>query len=83
MDIEEYLKDPCGASSLPYWKTESLTLPDSVRIVRDDRFDSSLISGIYTSIQRQLRLSFVFCGSSRDFSRVRIHAVKKNIGSRA
>ena len=45
MDIEEYLKDPCGASSLPYWKTESLTLPDNVRIVRDDRFDPSLVNG--------------------------------------
>ena len=45
MDIETYLKDPCGASSLPFWKTESLTVPDNVRIVRDDELDVFHVSG--------------------------------------
>lgn len=32
---EDYFADPCGASSLPYWKTESIAVPDHIRIVKD------------------------------------------------
>ena len=45
MKMEEYLADPCGASSLPYWKTESVAVPENVRVVRDDVFDISLVIG--------------------------------------
>jgi GNAT superfamily N-acetyltransferase len=45
MMIEDYLIDPCGASSLPYWKTQSVTIPRNVRIVRDDMFDISQCKG--------------------------------------
>ncbi len=33
MDIQEYLRDPCGTSSLPYWKAETLTPPEQVKII--------------------------------------------------
>ncbi len=32
---EDYFADPCGASSLPYWKTESIAVPDHIQIVKD------------------------------------------------
>lgn len=38
MTIEEYKKDPCGASSLPYWKTREYKAPDGIVIVREDGF---------------------------------------------
>ena len=38
MRAEEYLKDPCGASSLPFWKTEQLTFPQGVSVIRDDLY---------------------------------------------
>lgn len=38
MTREEYLKDPCGASSLPLWKTNTVRIPQNVLIVRDDQF---------------------------------------------
>ena len=38
MTIEEYLSDPCSASSLPLWKTETINVPDSLLIIRDDAF---------------------------------------------
>lgn len=41
MDKSEYLADPCGASSLPYWKTESIRIPENISIVRDDDFSDS------------------------------------------
>ena len=45
MKVEEYLTDPCGASSLPYWKTETVTVPPGIRIVRDDAFDPAWPGG--------------------------------------
>ena len=45
MQIEEYLADPCMASSLPYWKTESFSVPKGITIIRDDMFSGSGYSG--------------------------------------
>ncbi len=32
MTIEEYIKDPCKASSLPYWKTISYQIPNNIKV---------------------------------------------------
>lgn len=34
MTNKDYLADPCGASSLPYWKSESVVIPDNIKIVQ-------------------------------------------------
>lgn len=36
MDKALYLQDPCGASSLPLWKTNSIIIPDDMLILRED-----------------------------------------------
>ena len=36
MDRKTYLLDPCGASSLPFWKTNSVSIPDDLLILRED-----------------------------------------------
>ena len=36
MDKTTYLHDPCGASSLPFWKTNSISIPDDLLILRED-----------------------------------------------
>ena len=36
MEKKKYLKDPCGASSLSFWKTNSITIPDDLLILRED-----------------------------------------------
>ena len=36
MEKETYLADPCGASSLPFWKTNSVTVPKAILILRED-----------------------------------------------
>ena len=38
MNANEYLLNPCEASSLPFWKTETVTIPNGMLIVRDDDF---------------------------------------------
>ena len=36
MDIEAYIQNPCGASSLPLWKTNCMQVPDGLLILRED-----------------------------------------------
>ena len=36
MEKETYLADPCRASSLPFWKTNSVTVPEGMLILRED-----------------------------------------------
>lgn len=40
----EYLRDPCGASSLSFRKARRIAVPGNMRIVRDDGFDPSLLA---------------------------------------
>ena len=36
MEKTHYLHDPCGASSLPFWKTNCIQFPDDLLILRED-----------------------------------------------
>ena len=36
---EEYLINPCSASSIPYWKAKSITIPDGMKILHQDEYD--------------------------------------------
>lgn len=38
-----YLKDPCGTSSLPYWKSCAIKIPESMRVLREDDFDEEML----------------------------------------
>lgn len=35
MEKQEYLQDPCRASSLPFWKTNSVKVPENLLILRE------------------------------------------------
>ncbi len=39
MTKEAYLLDPCGTSSLPWWKGEGLQVPENMALVHDRAFD--------------------------------------------
>ncbi len=51
MDREAYLRNPCGTLSVPWWKAETLAVPDSVKIIhcRDWK-------GQYSEYQRFFRI---------------------------
>ena len=51
MDIKEYLQNPCGTLSIPYWKAKTLTMPDSVKIIHKSNWD-----GQYDDYQRFFRV---------------------------
>lgn len=43
ISIEDYKRNPCGGSSIPYWKAKSLTIPSAMKIVHSNEFDEKLL----------------------------------------
>ena len=39
MNANDYITDPCKASSLPYWKTENIVMPEHIIVLRDDDYN--------------------------------------------
>lgn len=48
MEKETYLADPCRASSLPFWKTNSVKVPEGMLILREDDPRREGLSHTYT-----------------------------------
>lgn len=44
VSIQEYLQDPCGTLSIPYWKAKSISLPEDMRIVHRRDFMETLLT---------------------------------------
>ncbi len=36
---QEYIKAPCSVSSLPYWKTKNIVVPENMLILHDDMYN--------------------------------------------
>ena len=51
MEKEEYLRDPCGTLSLPYWKAKSTVVPDKIKIIHARDW-----TGQYSDYQRFFRV---------------------------
>ena len=45
MRAEEYIQDPCRASALPFWKTEQVRVPESISVLREDKFIAEKTDG--------------------------------------
>ncbi len=45
--LTEYLNNPCGTLSIPYWKAKSITIPPNMIILHDNDFSSDILS-VYT-----------------------------------
>ena len=42
--LAEYLNNPCGTLSIPYWKAKNIVIPPDMRILHDNDFSSELLS---------------------------------------
>ena len=42
--LNEYLLNPCGALSIPYWKAKNITIPPNMKILHDRDFSSDMLS---------------------------------------
>jgi ribosomal protein S18 acetylase RimI-like enzyme len=51
MNIKEYIQNPCGMLSIPYWKNKTMTVPSSVRIIHNSKW-----TGQYDDYQRFFRV---------------------------
>lgn len=38
LSLTEYLKSPCSAASIPYWKQKSIIIPNNIKIVHNNDF---------------------------------------------
>lgn len=43
--ITEYLDNPCGTFSIPYWKAKNITIPPDMKILHDRDFSAEILSG--------------------------------------
>lgn len=59
IDPGRYLADPCRESSLPFWKTRTVTVPEGVKIVRDDEYCEDRYTG---RDERYFRMKHDFAG---------------------
>ena len=44
IELSDYLSDPCGTLSIPYWKTKCISVPPHMRIVHGCNFFPELLS---------------------------------------
>ena len=45
MTLQDYLRDPCGASSIPYWKAKTVQVPPHMRIVHEREYTADDFPG--------------------------------------
>ena len=42
--LTEYLNNPCGILSIPYWKAKNITIPTGMKILHDKDFHTEILS---------------------------------------
>ena len=42
--LTEYLNNPCGTLSIPYWKAKNITIPPDMKILHDKDFNAEILS---------------------------------------
>ena len=42
--LTEYLKNPCGTLSIPYWKAKNIVIPPEMKILHDKDFSADILS---------------------------------------
>ena len=42
--LTEYLNNPCGTLSIPFWKAKNITIPPDMKILHDNDFDTEILS---------------------------------------
>lgn len=58
--LTEYINNPCGTLSIPYWKAKGITIPPEMKILHDKDFSTDILSD-YTD-EKYFRLYHNFKG---------------------
>ena len=56
--LNEYLADPCGTLSIPYWKAKQIQIPEQMLILHDREFDPQLLLEYVDSVYFRLLHDF-------------------------
>lgn len=56
----QYIKDPCRASSIPYWKAVSMSVPENMQILHHDDLQGSMLAEYVD--EPYFRLKHSLCG---------------------
>ena len=43
IDLQNYIKNPCRVSSIPYWKTKTISVPEGMLIIHDEQYNDNYI----------------------------------------
>ena len=62
--LEEYLNDPCGTASIPYWKQKDITIPEHMKIVHDRDYREDLYADYVDEPYFRLRHDMKQIGSA-------------------
>ena len=44
LSLQEYVNDPCGTLSIPYWKLKGLIVPENMKIIHDRDYFNGMFS---------------------------------------
>ena len=44
IDLQNYMKNPCRVSSIPYWKTKTVSVPDGMLIIHDELYNDDYLN---------------------------------------
>lgn len=54
LSLQEYVNDPCGTFSIPYWKSKGLIVPENMKIIHDRDYFGGMLSGHYDEVYFRL-----------------------------
>lgn len=90
---EQYLRDPCGSASIPYWKTRSVVVPEGMMIVHGSAYQKEAYEGFtdepYFRLHHDLRnlsepvlsAGFSVCGAELSDFAAHINSCYTGIGT--
>lgn len=42
ISLQNYLDDPCGTASIPYWKQKGLAVPENMKIIHERDYSNEM-----------------------------------------
>jgi GNAT superfamily N-acetyltransferase len=78
MKLNEYLLNPCGSLSIPFWKMQRINTPKNIKIVHDRSFSSVLLNNYNDTCYFRLKHDLVNINSPEILTDYSIKTLTKN-----
>lgn len=77
MNLKEYLSNPCGSLSIPYWKDKIIDIPSNVQIYHEKDFINS--EEKYLKVEKYFRLRHRLNQIPQEDQKVQSISIKNDI----